>query len=73
MSTAAVRPSHPKPEWIRRFAYRVMLVQPEVDSISAAMIADTQFDEAFDLEPEEAAEIYALGPSSSPPSGGDRP
>ncbi|MEO6031025.1 MAG: hypothetical protein ABIP61_03825 [Burkholderiaceae bacterium] len=68
MGTAAVRPSHPKPEWIRRFAYRVMLVQPEVDSISAAMIADTQFDEAFDLEPEDAAEIYALGPALVPPS-----
>lgn len=73
MGTAAVRPSHPKPEWIRRFAYRVMLVQPEVDSISATMIADTQFDEAFDLEPEEAAEIYALGPASSLPSTIDRP
>ena len=72
MRTAAVKPSHPKPEWIRRFAYRVMLVQPEVDSISAAMIADTQFDEAFDLEPEEAAEIYALGPDSGPPSTIDR-
>lgn len=72
MRTAAVKPSHPKPEWIRRFAYRVMLVQPEVDSISAAMIADTQFDEAFDLEPEEAAEIYALGPVADPPSTVDR-
>ena len=42
-----------------------MLVQPAVDSVSAAMIADTQFDEACDLEPEDAAEIYALGPTSS--------
>jgi hypothetical protein len=65
---SAVRPSHSKPEWIRRFAYRVMLVQPAVDSVSAAMIADTQFDEASDLEPEDAAEIYALGPVPASPS-----
>jgi hypothetical protein len=65
---SAVRPSHSKPEWIRRFAYRVMLVQPAVDSVSAAMIADTQFDEASDLEPEDAAEIYALGPTPASPA-----
>ena len=52
-------PTHPKDEWVQRFAYRAMLLQPTIDSISAALIANSQFDEACDLEPEEAAEIYA--------------
>lgn len=51
-----------RPEWTRRFAYRAMLVSSALDSVSAVMVADAQFDEACDLEPEEAAEIYS-GPS----------
>jgi len=50
----------PRSEWTRRFAYRAMLVSPALDSISAAMIAEGQFDEACDLEPEDAAEIYSV-------------
>jgi len=49
-----------RPEWTRRFAYRAMLVSPALDSVSAVMVADAQFDEACDLEPEEAAEIYSV-------------
>ncbi len=51
-----------RPEWIRRFAYRAMLVSPALDSVSALMVAESQFDEAFDLEPEDAAEIYSVPP-----------
>jgi len=51
-------PTHPKEKWVQRFAYRAMLLQPMIDSISAAMIAESQFEEACDLEPEAAAEIY---------------
>jgi hypothetical protein len=58
-TASPITPSHPKDEWVQRFAYRAMLLQPAIDSISAALIADSQFDQAFDLEPEEAAEIYA--------------
>ncbi|HKX41082.1 MAG TPA: hypothetical protein VJO99_07995 [Burkholderiaceae bacterium] len=58
-SAAPLNPTHPKAEWVRRFAYRAMLLQPAIDSISAGLIADSQFDEACDLEPEDAAEIYA--------------
>jgi len=47
---------------VRRFAYRAMLVQPAMDSISAMMMADSEFDEACDLEPEVAAEIHAAPP-----------
>jgi hypothetical protein len=54
-----ITPTHPQAEWVQRFAYRAMLVEPTIDSVSAAMIADSQFEEACDLEPEEAAEIYA--------------
>lgn len=54
-----VVPSHPRPEWIKRFAMRAMLVQPAFDSLSAVMIADSQFDDAADLEPEQAADIFA--------------
>jgi len=57
------RPTHPKAEWVRRFAYRAMLVQPAIDSISAVMMADSEFDEACDLEPEDAAEIHAAPPA----------
>ncbi len=40
-----------------------MLVQPAIDSISAVMMADSEFDEACDLEPEDAAEIHAAPPA----------
>ena len=66
MLPAVLRPTHPKAEWVRRFAYRAMLVQPAMDSISAMMMADSEFDEACDLEPEDAAEIHA----APPPDGG---
>ena len=52
-------PTCSRSDWTRRFAYRAMLVVPELDSVSAAMVADTQFDEACDLQPEDAAEIYS--------------
>ena len=51
-------PTQPKDQWVQRFAYRAMLLQPTIDSMSAAMIAESQFEEACDLEPEVAAEIY---------------
>jgi len=53
-----IAPTHPKEQWVQRFAYRAMLLQPTIDSMSAAMIAESQFEEACDLEPEAAAEIY---------------
>ena len=56
-----IAPTHPKDQWVQRFAYRAMLLQPALDSMSAAMIADGQFEEACDLEPEVAAEIHVTG------------
>lgn len=52
------QPSCPREEWIRRFAYRAMLIEPSLDTVSAKMMADSQFEDACDLEPEEAAEIH---------------
>jgi hypothetical protein len=48
----------PRPEWSRRFAYRVMLLRHEMDTTSAVMLGDAAFDAAGDLEPEDAAERY---------------
>ena len=70
MPPAILRPTHPKAEWMRRFAYRAMLVQPAMDSISAMMMADSEFDEACDLEPEYAAEIHAAPPLDGGPEPG---
>ena len=56
-----IAPTHPKDQWVQRFAYRAMLLEPALDSMSAAMIADGQFEEACVLEPEVAAEIHVTG------------
>ena len=57
MQTAAE--TFARPEWTRRFAYRAMLVLPALDTVSALMVAESQFDDACDLQPEDAAEIYS--------------
>lgn len=51
-------PVSPKEEWVRRFAYRAMLCEHDLDTRSAFMVAEGQFDFAYDLGPEEAAELY---------------
>ena len=65
MTPAVSSPSLPRAEWVRRFADRAMLTHPEIDSISALMIADSQFDEACDLQPEQAAEIHTASPGEA--------
>ena len=57
-ASSPITPTQPREQWVQRFAYRAMLLQPTIDSMSAAMIAESQFEEACDLEPEAAAEIY---------------
>lgn len=59
METDTASRSCPRPEWARRFAYRVMLLRHEIDTTSAVMLGDSAFDDASDLEPEDAAESYA--------------
>lgn len=48
----------PRPEWSRRFAYRVMLLRHEIDTPSAVMLGKSAFDAAGNLEPEDAAETF---------------
>lgn len=48
----------PRPEWVRHFAYRLMLCKPELDTASATVIADSQFDAFSAIEPETAAERH---------------
>ena len=55
----AVTPVSAKEDWVRRFAYRAMLCEPALDTDSAFMVAGAQFDDAADLAPEVAADIYA--------------
>ena len=61
METDTASRNCPRPEWARRFAYRVMLLRHEMDTTSAVMLGDSAFDAASDLEPEDAAERYANG------------
>jgi hypothetical protein len=52
-------------DWVKRFAYRAMLCRNELDTASAMLIADTQFDGQRGSEPEAAAERF-VGQSSRP-------
>jgi len=54
-------------DWVKRFAYRAMLCRNELDTASAMLIADTQFDGLRGSEPEAAAERF-VGRSSQPPA-----
>jgi hypothetical protein len=58
METDIASRTCPRPEWTRRFAYRVMLLRHEIDTTSAVMLGDAAFEDANDLEPEDAAERY---------------
>jgi hypothetical protein len=53
---------YPRTEWVRRFAYRAMLCRNELDTASATVLADIQFDGMQGSEPEAAAE-YFVGPA----------
>lgn len=58
MTPALPARAHSQSDWVRRFAYRAMLLQPAMDTMSARWIAESQFDAAGDLDPEDAAEIF---------------
>jgi hypothetical protein len=59
MEEGAFDSSHARLDWVKRFAYRAMLCRHELDTLSAKLIAESEFDASADLEPEVAAEIYA--------------
>ena len=54
----SIAPVTAKEDWVRRFAYRAMLYEHALDTGSAFMVASAQFDEAGDLAPEAAADLY---------------
>lgn len=53
-------------DWIKRFAYRLMLCRNEFDTPSALLVADTQFDGLRGSEPEIAAERFVDRSNQSP-------
>lgn len=53
-----------KTEWTMRFAARLRRISLDAGGVGANLVANDRFGEACDLEPEEAAEIYA---AESPP------
>ena len=46
-------------EWVRRFTFCLRSLQPDVDEVRATHIAITAFPSASDIEPEEAAAVFA--------------
>lgn len=58
METDTSSRTWPRPEWTRRFAYRVMLLRREIDTASAVTLGHAAFDNAADVDPEDAAERY---------------
>jgi len=48
-----------KNEWTMRFAARLRRLQLNTAGVSANLAANQRYVEASDLDPEEAAEIYA--------------
>jgi len=59
-------PSLPRATWLDRFAMRLGALLPDLDPETAWRYAEATFDDAADLEPDEAAEIFAadLPPAS---------
>ena len=53
-------------DWVKRFAYRAMLCRNDLDTASAMLIADTQFDGLRGSEPEAAAERFVGRPPQAP-------
>jgi hypothetical protein len=59
VKTAEIKPSHPKPAWVDRFVARLVRLQPGMTAATAAEHAAATFPGAADLQPGEAAEIFA--------------
>ena len=55
-------PHAPTAAWLDRFTMRLGQLLPPLTIDEAARIALVTFPDADDLDPEEAAEIYALEP-----------
>jgi len=45
--------------WTARFAARLVELRPEVPAAILASVAAVEYEEAHNLDPEEAAQVYA--------------
>ena len=59
MTSIAIKPSLPKPVWHDRFGARLLQLQPWMNAVTAAQHAAVTYPAAADMDPEEAAEIFA--------------
>lgn len=59
MNSTAIKPLLAKPAWHDRFGARLMQLQPRMNAVTAAQHAVATYPDAADMEPEEAAEIFA--------------
>lgn len=59
MNSTAIKPLLAKPVWHDRFGARLMQLQPRMNAVTAAQHAVATYPDAADMEPEEAAEIFA--------------
>lgn len=54
-----IKPLLSKPAWHDRFGARLMQLQPRMNAVTAAQHAVATYPDAANLEPEEAAKIFA--------------
>ena len=48
----------PKTDWLMRFVARLLELKPELTPAAPTMVAIEAFDESFDVDRAEAAQIY---------------
>lgn len=53
-------PACPKHEWLQRFGTRLLQLQPSLNAVLAAKHAVDTFHDAAHLDPERAAETFAI-------------
>jgi len=63
MNDAALATTQPRADWVKRFAYRMMLCRNGLDTASAMIVAEIQFGVSQGQDPEDAAERYSGAPT----------
>ena len=60
MTEVSLTPSKPRPVWLDAFTMRLGELAPTVSPVDAQRFAEQAFDDAADLDPLEAADVFAL-------------
>ena len=60
LSPPCLTPLMPRPKWTDAFMMRLGELAPGLTSAEALAFAEQTFDDAADLEPREAGEVFAL-------------